>query len=104
MAYTTNPKIPQVRRDVVRLVKYRGWSIRKVSRHTGFNPSTISRWCKKDPTGGWHEIPTESSRPKTNPNALPRDIVEEIVKERVGRRRCAEHVHHSLKKKVLKLV
>lgn len=99
MAYTTNPKLPKVRRDAVRLVKYRGWSTRAVARYTGYNQSTIVRWCKKDPTGGWHEIPTKSSRPKTNPKALPRSVVNEIIKERVGRRRCAEHVHHALKKR-----
>lgn len=88
--------MPKVRRDAVRLVKYRGWSIRKVARYLGFEASTISRWCKKDPTGGWHEIPTLSSKPKRSPKALPREIVTEIIKERVGRRRCAEHVYHAL--------
>ncbi|MBI5140081.1 MAG: DDE-type integrase/transposase/recombinase [Candidatus Vogelbacteria bacterium] len=97
MAYTTNPKMPKVRRDAVRLVRYRGWSIRKVARYLGFEASTISRWCKKDPTGGWHEIPTGSSQPNKSPRALPREIVTEIIKERIGRRRCAEHVHHALK-------
>jgi len=97
MAYTTNPHLPKVRRDAVRLVKYRGWSMRKVSRHIGVNVSTISRWCKKDFSGGWHEIPTLSSKPKTSPLALPREIVGEIIKERIGRRRCAEHVYHALK-------
>ena len=99
MAYTTNLHLPKVRRDAVRLVKYRGWSMRKVSRYIGVNVSTISRWCKKDFSGGWHEIPTLSSRPKNSPNALPRNVVSEIIKERVGRRRCAEHVHVALKNK-----
>ncbi len=75
MAYTTNPNMPKVRRDAVRLVKYRGWSIRKVAKHLGYAPSTVSRWCKRDSTGGWHEIPTRSSKPKTSPRALPREIV-----------------------------
>lgn len=99
MAYTTNPKLPKLRMEAVRLVKYRGWSTREVARYTGYNQSTITRWCKKDPTGGWQRIPTLSSRPKTSPRALPREIVSEIIKERVGRRRCAEHVYHALKKK-----
>lgn len=89
--------MPKVRRDAVRLVKYRGWSIRKTARYLGFEPSTVSRWCKKDPTGGWHEIPTKSSRPNRSPKALPKDTVSEIIKERVGRRRCAEHVHRALR-------
>lgn len=91
--------MPKVRRDAVRLVKYRGWSIRKTAKHFGYEPSTVSRWCKKDPTGGWHEIPTLSSRPKTSPRALPREVVSEIIKERTGRMRCAEHVHHALKRR-----
>lgn len=92
MSYTTNPNMPKVRRDAVRLVKYRGLSIRAVAKHLGYEPSTVSRWCKKDLSGGLHEIPTLSSVPKTSPNALPRDIVIEIIDERTKRRRCAEHV------------
>lgn len=99
MAYTTNPNMGKVRRDAVRLVKYRKWSTRKVARYTGFSQSTIVKWCKKDPTGGWHEIPTESSRPKTSPNALPRNVVTEIIRERVKRGRCAEHVYHALQRR-----
>jgi len=96
MAYTTNPKMPKVRRDAVRLVKYRKWSIRQVAKHLGYAPSTISRWCQKDPTGGWHEIPTESSAPKTSPNALPRDIVKAIIDKRTKRNRCGQVVHQEL--------
>ncbi len=62
MAYTTNPKLPKIRRDAVRLVKYRGWSTRRVARHFGYSQSAVVKWCKKDPTGGWHEIPTESKK------------------------------------------
>jgi len=96
MAYTTNPHLPKVRRDAVRLVKYRGWSTRKVARHTGYNQSTIVRWCTKDPSGGWHEIPTRSSRPKTMPRALSRTIVSAIVAKRSGRQRCGQVVHQEL--------
>ena len=88
--------MPKVRRDAVRLVKYRGWSMRKVARHIGVEPSTISRWCKKDPTGGWREIPTESSRPDTSPNALSENIVSAIITKRSGRRRCGQVIHQEL--------
>lgn len=87
----------KVRRDAVRLVKYRRWSTRRVALYTGHNQSTIVRLYKKDPTGGWHEIPTLSSKPKHSPKALSRSVVKEIVKERVSRIRCAEHVHCALK-------
>ena len=96
MAYTTNPKMPKVRRNAVRLVKYRGWSIRQVAQYFGYAPSTISRWCKKDLTGGWHEIPTRSSRPKTSPNALSRQTVMAIIDTRTKRNRCGQVVHQEL--------
>lgn len=98
MAYTTNPHLPKVRRDAVNLVKYRGWSIRKVAKHTGYNPSTISRWCKHPSGTGWHIIPTESSRPKRSPKALERKIVEAIINKRVSNRRCGEVIYQELKR------
>src|SRR3989344_5324454 len=96
MPYTTNPHMPKVRRDAVRLVKYRGWSTRKVGRHFGVNQGTVSRWCQKDPSGGWHEIPTLSSRPSFSPNALPKEIISAIIRKRQGRRRCGQVVHQEL--------
>lgn len=99
MAYTKNPNLPKVRMEAVRLVKYRKWTIRKVARYVGVAASTVSRWCKSPWGTGWMPIPTRSSKPKRSPKALPVETVEAIIKERVGRRRCAEHVHHALKKK-----
>lgn len=99
MAYTKNPNLPKVRMEAVRLVKYRKWTIRKVARYIGVAASTVSRWCRSPWGTGWMPIPTRSSRPKTNPKALPKETVEAIIRERVGRRRCAEHVHQALKKK-----
>lgn len=96
MPYTTNPHMPKVRRDAVRLVRYRDWSMRKVARYLGVWPSTIKRWCDKDPTGGWHEIPTRSSRPKTSPTALHRTVVEAIIAKRQGHRRCGQVIHQEL--------
>ena len=96
MPYTTNPHLPKVRRNAVRLVKYRDWSMRKVARHLGVQPSTISRWCKLDPTGGWREIPTRSSRPRSHSKALPRETVLAIVQKRSGRRRCGQVIHQEL--------
>ncbi len=71
--------------------------MRKVARRFGVEPSTISRWCKKDPTGGWREIPTLSSAPKRHPNALPREIVYAIIKKRVERKRCGQVIYRQLK-------
>lgn len=98
MAYTTNPKIPKVRGQAVELVR-KGWSTRKVARHLGFSQSAIVKWCAKVKYRGYGAIPTESSRPKSSPRALSQETVSEIIKERVGRRRCAEHVYHALKRR-----
>lgn len=98
MAYTTNPHIAKVRRDAVNLVKYRRWTMRRVALRFGVQPSTISRWCRRPLATGWHELPTRSSRPKTSPQALKREIVEAIIRKRIGRRRCGQHIYHELKK------
>jgi len=98
MPYTTNPHMPAVRRDAVRLVCYRGWSIRKVARHIGVEPSTVSRWVKLDPTGGWRTIPTKSSRPHHHPNELSQDIINRIMGIRAERNQCAEIIHWRLTK------
>lgn len=42
-------------------------------------------WCGKNPTGGLHKISTKSSRPKTSPNALSREVVIAIIDK--GRKR-----------------
>lgn len=81
----------------MRLVAYRGWSMRKVARHLGVEPSTISRWVKLDPTGGWRLIPTCSCRPHHHPAALDTAIVHRILALRAERDQCAEILHHRLR-------
>lgn len=88
--------MPQVRMEAVRLVKYRGWSTRKVARHFGYTHSAVVKWCAKDPTGGWRQIPTRSSRPKQSPSALTEDIVSAIIAKRTGQRRCGQIIHQEL--------
>jgi len=70
--------------------------MRKVAIRFGVEPSTISRWCKRGT--GWNQIETKSSRPKTSPNALKKEIVEAIIEKRIGRRRCGQHIYHELKR------
>lgn len=96
MPYTQNPHIAKVRGDAVNLVKYRRWSMRKVARRFGVEPSTISRWCHRPFATGWHELPTRSSRPHTSPRALKREVVSAIIKKRIGRRRCGQVIHQEL--------
>jgi transposase InsO family protein len=97
MAYSNNPELPKVRGQAVALV-YKGWSMRKVARHFGFTHSAVVKWVEKAKARGYGAIPTRSSRPLHHPHALPRDVVAAIIHERSDRQRCAEHVHHALKK------
>lgn len=98
MAYSNNPNLPQVRGKAVELV-LKGWSMRRVARHLGFTHSAVVKWMKKAKIRGYGAILTRSSKPKAHPRALSVGVVEAIIKERIGRRRCAEHVYHALKKK-----
>lgn len=95
MPYTTNPHMPQVRMDAVKMVR-EGHSMRSVARHFGYNVSTISKWVKRAPDDGRKTIPTESSRPLTQPHALPQSTIDLIVALRLQRRRCAEVIHHEV--------
>src|SRR3989339_1668103 len=93
--YTQNPYLPSVRRDAAFMAIRKG--VRVTARHFGVSPGTISKWIKKARVIGLHPIPTISSRPWRSPLALPREIVQAIITERSGRKRCAEVVHHALK-------
>ena len=75
----------------------KGKSNREVARHFGFSHSAVVKWVAKAKVRGYGSIPTLSSRPRTNPQALPREIVSAIITERSKRQRCAEHVYHALK-------
>jgi transposase InsO family protein len=96
MAYTTNPNMGKIRRDAVRLVKYRGWSTRRVARYTGFNQSAIVKWCQRDICGGWRLIQTRSSKPKHHPKQLSEEVVRKIVEIRLQNNRTSEVVHQKL--------
>ena len=103
MSYTQNPNMPKVRRDAVNLVKYRDWSMRKVALRYGVEPSTISRWCKRDQCGGFRLIPTQSSAPRTHPNALSEEVIKKIIEKRTGRRRCGQVIHQELLREGIKV-
>ena len=97
MAYSNNPNLPRVRGEAVALVK-KGWSVRKVARYLGFTHSAVVKWVAKERLRGYGPIPTKSSKPKKHPKALAAAVVDAIITERIGRRRCAEHVYQALKK------
>ena len=88
--------MPKVRMEAVRLVKYRGWSMRKVALRYGVEPSTISRWCKHPLGNGWARIPTAPALAQVHPNALSMEIIKAIIEKRIGRRRCGQVIHQEL--------
>lgn len=95
MPYTTNPHMPQVRMDAVKMVR-KGHSMRSVARHFGYNVSTISKWVKRAPDDDRKTIPTISSRPHTQPHALPQTTIDLILELRLRHHRCAEVVHYEI--------
>lgn len=95
--------MPKVRMEAVKLVKYRGWSTRKVARYTGFSQGAIVKWCQKDPTGGWRNIPTLSSRPNHHPEELSQGLINKIITVRKETERSAEVVHAVLSEQEVKV-
>lgn len=95
MPYTTNPHAPKVRWGAVKMLRS-GKSSREVARYFGYDQSTILRWSKKASTRNAGPIPTRSSRPHHNPNALPGTIVSAIVSKRLEHDRCGQVVHQAL--------
>ena len=93
ITYSTNPHLPRLRAKAVEMLRS-GKSLRQVSRHFGFNASTISRWNKRVPkTGAWL-IPTKSSRPHHHSKELSPNITNRIVElRRALKGRCAEVIH-----------
>lgn len=96
MSYTTNPQMPKLRARAVREVQL-GKSVSEVARYYGYSKSAVSKWCKKVPRAGAHEIPTMSSRPHHHPNELSDDVVEKIIKCKKKYDRCSEVIHQYLK-------
>ncbi|MFC1618046.1 integrase core domain-containing protein [Patescibacteria group bacterium] len=98
MPYTTNPHLPGLRMQAAKLVLNDGWSMRQVARYYGYSHSTIVRWVRKAKLTNRREIPTESSRPHSHPKQLSREVIQAILYYRHKYRRCAEVIHHYLKK------
>lgn len=88
--------MPRIRKEAAQLLVRKNWSTRKVARHFGFNQSTIVRWFKKSKVYGYHDIPTQSSRPKSHPKQLKEEVVKRIVDIRLKTKRTSEVVHQHL--------
>ena len=96
MSYTSNPKMPHLRIEVVKKIRKDGWSVRQTARYFGYTPGAISKWLAKAPDDLRTTIPTKSSRPHHHPNALSEEKVRAIVKARLEHHRCAEVVKKQL--------
>jgi len=97
MAYSSNPHLPRVRMDAVRLIRS-GWSTRKVARHTRYSQGAIVQWMKRAP----HDrrarvIPTRSSRPAHHPHELDPAVVAAIIEYRQHYARGAEVLRELLR-------
>ncbi|HMR73427.1 MAG TPA: integrase core domain-containing protein [Candidatus Saccharibacteria bacterium] len=119
MAYSINPNLPRARAAAMRLLVEDQLPLAVVARKCGVHRSTIWRWKRKwehlnnhwqkdnpnRPSRGvgrskflrysWN-IATISSRPHTNPTAVPDEIVRQILAIRTKLNRCAEVVWHHL--------
>jgi transposase InsO family protein len=93
--YTINPQMPKLRAKAVNMVMS-GKTVSEVARYLGYSKSAVSKWRRKVPIGGAHEIPTISSRPHHHPRELPENIVEKIIEYRKKYNRCSEVIHRHL--------
>lgn len=91
MAYTTNDKLPEIRRRARELLK-QGWSTRKVARHLGYTQGAIVKWKHRNTAD------TLVSRPKKSPRSLSKEVVATVIGKRLLVRRCAIVVHALLKR------
>lgn len=101
--YTTNPAMPRVRVRAVEMVRS-GKSVSDVAKYFGYTKGAVSKWCKKVPVGGAFKIPTQSSKPKSHPNEIKKEIVDRIVALRFKLKgRCGEVIHEHLRLEGLKV-
>lgn len=102
MPYTTNEKMPRIRREAARLVG-QGWSARKVGRYFGFHHTAVMRWVRIARRIGYHPISTKSSMPHSHPRRTNENIEKEVVHLRIETKRCTEAIHLMLKLKGIKV-
>jgi transposase InsO family protein len=101
--YTSNPNMPKVRMNAVKLVRS-GWGIRKTARYMGCSPGTITKWCRKaEMLNQRILIPTESSRPHHSPKRIPEYVRDAIIKERLRHNRCGAVIQRVLQNSDIKV-
>ena len=99
MSYNNSKAQEKARYNAIKEVQS-GKKVALVARRYGCFRSTIYRWLKKyqimrdnhEIGSGTRHLPTISSRPKTSPNSLNNELVEQIIAIRIETKRCAEIV------------
>lgn len=99
MAYTTNPHLPRLRMEAVRLHQEKGWSVRQVARHLGYSHSAVVKWVKKaqDLPSSARLIPTQSSAPHHHPAQISEELIARVLQYRYTHHRCAQVIHHLMR-------
>lgn len=97
MSYSNNPLLPKARADAVRLLVEQRLPVAVAARKSGIHRTTLWRWYKRWVARGYagyiSRIPTVSSRPRTNPRAVPDRTIARIRHYRQKYGRCAAIVH-----------
>lgn len=120
MAYSTNPNLSKARATALKLLLMEQQPLSVVANKCGVHRSTIWRWKRKWDDLNQHvqmdnpnrpnrvysrmnhlqrcawRIPTETSRPHTNPTAVSQELVQLVLSVRKQLKRCAEVVWHHL--------
>lgn len=81
MSYNSNPNIPKVRAQAVKMVRA-GYSTREVARHFGYSQSAVVKWCQKihPEERQFMIILTESSQPHSYLSRLDSDNLFDYLK------------------------
>lgn len=120
MAYSTNPNLPKARAFAMQLLIREQLPLQTVANRCGVHRSTVWRWKRKWDELNQHvqftnpnrpsrlvsaanklaacrwQIVTDTSRPHTSPNAVPDEVVRQVLVVRAKLKRCAEVVWHYL--------
>jgi putative transposase len=102
MPYTSNKRMPKLRRDAA-ILFHKGWSARRVGRHFGYHHTAVMKWVRLSRKLGQHPIPTASSRPKTMRRPTDPEIGKRVCRMRFETKRCTEAIYEQLKREGVKI-
>lgn len=98
MSYSSNPYLPNVRRQAVTLV-FGGQSMALVARHLGVHRTTVWRWCNlPGATDKRVRLANRSCRPHGHARQLTAVVVARILVLRQQWQRCAQYIWYLLQR------